>query len=113
VPAKAEYFDKVLKYLLMGNARRGNLYPFCVGAERVLQAQVAAEMAKKLGSSSIAHGCTAAGNDQVRFEVAIRTLAPGIEILAPVRDRAFKRPEQLRSSRSASCRSRRTAPRTR
>jgi argininosuccinate synthase len=95
VPAKAEYFDKVLKYLLMGNARRGNLYPFCVGAERVLQAQVAAEMAKKLGSTSIAHGCTAAGNDQVRFEVAIRTLAPGIEILAPVRDRAFKRPEQL------------------
>jgi argininosuccinate synthase len=95
VPAKAEYFDKVLKYLLMGNARRGNLYPFCVGAERVLQAQVAAEMAKKLGSTTIAHGCTAAGNDQVRFEVAIRTLAPGIEILAPVRDRAFKRPEQL------------------
>jgi argininosuccinate synthase len=96
VPAKAEYFDKVLKYLLMGNARRGGLYPFCVGAERVLQAQVAAEMANKLGSSTIAHGCTAAGNDQVRFEVAIRTLAPGIEILAPVRDRAFKRPEQLK-----------------
>jgi argininosuccinate synthase len=95
VPAKAEYFDKVLKFLLMGNARRGNLYPFCVGAERVLQAQVAAEMAKKLGSTTIAHGCTAAGNDQVRFEVAIRTLAPGIDILAPVRDRAFKRPEQL------------------
>ena len=95
VPAKAEYFDKVLKFLLMGNARRGNLYPFCVGAERVLQAQVAAEMAKQLGSTTIAHGCTAAGNDQVRFEVAIRTLAPGIEILAPVRDRAFKRPEQL------------------
>lgn len=95
VPAKQEYFDKVLKFLLMGNARRGNLYPFCVGAERVLQAQVVAEMAKKLGSTSVAHGCTAAGNDQVRFEVAIRTLAPGLEILAPVRDRAFKRPEQL------------------
>ena len=38
VPAKAEYFERVLKYLLMGNARRGQLYPFCVGAERVLQA---------------------------------------------------------------------------
>jgi argininosuccinate synthase len=96
VPAKAEYFDKVLKYLLMGNARRGHLYPFCVGAERVLQAQVVADMAKKLGTGTIAHGCTAAGNDQVRFEVAIRTLAPGLEILAPVRDRAFKRPEQLK-----------------
>ncbi len=95
VPAKAEYFDRVLKYLLMGNARRGQLYPFCVGAERVLQAQTIAEMAKTLGSTSVAHGSTAAGNDQVRFEVAIRTAAPGLEILAPVRDRAFKRPEQL------------------
>jgi len=52
-------------------------------------------MARKLGTNSIAHGCTAAGNDQVRFEVALRTLAPELEILAPVRDRAFKRPEQL------------------
>jgi len=95
VPAKREYFDRVLKYLLMGNARRGQLYPFCVGAERVLQAQTIADMAKKLGATSVAHGSTAAGNDQVRFEVAIRTAAPGLEILAPVRDRAFKRPEQL------------------
>jgi argininosuccinate synthase len=95
VPAKAEYFERVLKYLLMGNARRGQLYPFCVGAERVLQAQTIAEMSKRLGSTTVAHGCTAAGNDQVRFEVALRTLAPGLEILAPVRDRAFKRPEQL------------------
>jgi len=85
----------VLRYLLIGNARRGQMYPFCVGAERVLQAQMIAEMAKSLGSASVAHGCTAAGNDQVRFEVALRTLAPGLEILAPVRDRAFKRPEQL------------------
>jgi argininosuccinate synthase len=43
----------------------------------------------------IAHGCTAAGNDQVRFEVALRTLAPDLEVLAPVRDRAFKRAEEL------------------
>jgi argininosuccinate synthase len=95
VAAKGPYFDRVLRYLLMGNARRGQLYPFCVGAERVLQAQMIAEMAKSLGTTSVAHGCTAAGNDQVRFEVALRTLAPGLEILAPVRDRAFKRPEQL------------------
>jgi argininosuccinate synthase len=44
----------------------------------------------------VAHGCTAAGNDQVRFEVALRTLAPDLDIIAPVRDRAFKRPEQLK-----------------
>ncbi|MDE2306410.1 MAG: argininosuccinate synthase [Gammaproteobacteria bacterium] len=96
VDARAEYFEQVLKYLIMGNVRRGQLYPLCVGAERVLQAQTIAQMAVKMGTRIVAHGCTAAGNDQVRFEVALRTLAPGLEILAPVRDRAFKRPEQLK-----------------
>lgn len=96
VDAKQGYFDQVLKYLIMGNVKRGQLYPLCVGAERVMQAQTIAQWAKKLGTSIIAHGCTAAGNDQVRFEVALRTLAPELTILAPVRDKAFKRPEQLK-----------------
>jgi argininosuccinate synthase len=95
VDARTGYFEQVLKYLVMGNVRRGNLYPLCVGAERVLQAQTVARFARELGTDVTAHGSTAAGNDQVRFEVALRTLAPELEILAPVRDRAFKRPEQL------------------
>jgi argininosuccinate synthase len=96
IDAKNAYFEQVLKFLIMGNVRRGNLYPLCVGAERVLQAQTIAQMALSLGTKMVAHGCTAAGNDQVRFEVALRTLAPHLEIIAPVRDRAFKRPEQLK-----------------
>jgi argininosuccinate synthase len=96
IDARAAYFDQVLKFLIMGNIRRGGLYPLCVGAERVLQAQTIAQMALSLGTTMVAHGCTAAGNDQVRFEVALRTLAPDLEIIAPVRDRAFKRPEQLK-----------------
>ena len=95
IDAREAYFNQVLKFLIMGNVRRGALYPLCVGAERVLQAQTIAQMALTLKSTLVAHGCTAAGNDQVRFEVALRTLAPQLEILAPVRDRAFKRPEQL------------------
>jgi argininosuccinate synthase len=95
VDARPAYFEQVLRFLIMGNVRRGNLYPLCVGAERVLQAQTVAQWARKLGTDAVAHGSTAAGNDQVRFEVALRTLAPELEILAPVRDRAFKRPEQL------------------
>jgi argininosuccinate synthase len=95
IDARAAYFDQVLKYLIMGNVRRGGTYPLCVGAERVLQAQTIAQMALSLKTPMVAHGCTAAGNDQVRFEVALRTLAPELTILAPVRDRAFKRPEQL------------------
>ena len=96
IDARAAYFDQVLKFLVMGNIRRGGLYPLCVGAERVLQAQTIAQMALTLKTTMVAHGCTAAGNDQVRFEVALRTLAPDLEIIAPVRDRAFKRPEQLK-----------------
>ena len=96
VEARQGYFDQVLKYLVMGNIKRGQMYPLCVGAERVMQAQTIAEWARKLGTKVVAHGCTAAGNDQVRFEVALRTLAPELTILAPVRDNAFKRPEQLK-----------------
>jgi argininosuccinate synthase len=95
IDARSAYFDQVLKYLIMGNVRRGGTYPLCVGAERVLQAQTIAQMAVSLKTPMVAHGCTAAGNDQVRFEVALRTLAPELTILAPVRDRAFKRAEQL------------------
>jgi len=96
IDARAAYFDQVLKFLIMGNIRRGGLYPLCVGAERVLQAQTIAQMALTLKTTMVAHGCTAAGNDQVRFEVALRTLAPELEIIAPVRDRAFRRPDQLK-----------------
>src|SRR5256885_12399837 len=95
IDARADYFEQVLRFLIIGNVRRGQLYPLCVGAERVMQAQTIALMARKLGTNSIAHGCTAAGNDQVRFEVALRTLAPELEVIAPVRDKAFKRQEEL------------------
>jgi len=95
VDARVDYFEQVLRFLIMGNVKRGQLYPLCVGAERVMQAQTLARMARKLGTSTVAHGCTAAGNDQVRFEVALRTLAPELQIVAPIRDRAFKRQEEL------------------
>jgi argininosuccinate synthase len=95
IDARADYFEQVLRFLIMGNVRRGQLYPLCVGAERVMQAQTIARMARKLGTDVVAHGCTAAGNDQVRFEVALRTLAPDLKVLAPVRDRAFRREEEL------------------
>lgn len=95
IDARADYFEQVLQFLIMGNVRRGNLYPLCVGAERVMQAQTMARVARELGTDTIAHGCTAAGNDQVRFEVALRTLAPDLEVYAPVRDRSFSRQEEL------------------
>jgi len=95
VDARAAYFEKVLRFLVMGNVRRGQVYPLCVGAERVIQAQEVARAAARLGTRSIAHGCTAAGNDQVRFDVALRTLDPGLEVIAPVRDQPRPRAEQV------------------
>lgn len=95
VDARQSFFDQVLRHLIFGNVRRGNLYPLCVGAERVLQAQTMAHVCGELGSRTVAHGCTAAGNDQVRFEVALRTLDPALEILAPVRDNAWRREQQI------------------
>ena len=78
VEARPRFFDQVLRFLIAGNVRRGNLYPLCVGAERGIQATVLAELAGARGSTTVAHGCTAAGNDQVRFEVALRTVQPGL-----------------------------------
>jgi argininosuccinate synthase len=102
VDARADYFEQVLRFLIMGNVRRGQLYPLCVGAERVMQAQTIARMARELDSDTVAHGCTAAGNDQVRFEVALRTLAPDLTVLAPVRDQAFRRQDELEYLRARS-----------
>jgi argininosuccinate synthase len=96
IEARPEFFDKVLKFLVMGNVKRGNMYPLCVGAERGLQAKYLAQLAKELGSDTVAHGCTAAGNDQVRFEIVLKAVAPELTILAPVRDHAWQRPAQVK-----------------
>jgi len=95
IDAKQDFFDHVIRFLIAGNVLRGQAYPLCVGAERGLQAERLAEIARERGATTVAHGCTAAGNDQVRFEVALRTLNPGLEILAPVRDNNWVRKEQL------------------
>ena len=60
-----------------------------------MQAERLAQLATDRHATTVAHGCTAAGNDQVRFEVALRTLNPGLEVLAPVRDTRWVRDEQL------------------
>lgn len=95
VDAVSIYFNEIVRYLIAGNVMRGGIYPLCVGSERALQAREAATVAKQVGATAIAHGCTAAGNDQVRFEVAIRTIAPHLDLIAPVRELCPSRPEQL------------------
>ena len=95
IEARQVFFDRVLRFLIAGNVRRGQSYPLCVGAERGVQATLLAEMARERVSTTVAHGCTAAGNDQVRFEVALKTSNPELDVLAPVRDQEFQRTVQL------------------
>jgi argininosuccinate synthase len=96
IDCKQDFFATVITHLIAGNVLRGQAYPLCVGAERGLQASRLAQLAKDRKATTVAHGCTAAGNDQVRFEVALRTLNPGLDILAPVRDNSWVREEQLK-----------------
>jgi argininosuccinate synthase len=92
--ARAEMFQRVIRWLISANVRRGGVYPLSVGAERGLQAEILAREAQIFGFDTVAHGCTAAGNDQVRFEAALATIAPNLSVLAPVRDLAPSRDEQ-------------------
>ncbi|MCA9635009.1 MAG: argininosuccinate synthase [Myxococcales bacterium] len=85
-------FDDHIRYLIFGNVRRGQTYPLCVGAERVAQARAVAALAHEVGAQAIAHGSTGAGNDQIRFDVAIRALCPDLEIITPIRDEGWSRP---------------------
>nr|MBA2322108.1 argininosuccinate synthase [Deltaproteobacteria bacterium] len=86
-------FDDHLAWLIRGNVLRGQVYPLCVGVERVVQARLFAEEANRRGIPTLVHGSTGAGNDQIRFDTALRTLAPAARVLAPIRDEAKTREE--------------------
>lgn len=92
VDARDRLFRDHISYVIKGNILRGNVYPLSVGTERVLQARVVAEVARELEARAIAHGSTGAGNDQVRFDVALRLLAADLEVYAPIRSLALTRP---------------------
>ena len=94
VDGRAELFDQYLRHLIAGNVLRGGLYPLSVSAERVCQAKRVVTHARAIGATALAHGSTGAGNDQVRFDVAFRSLAPDLALLAPIRELAPSRAEE-------------------
>ncbi len=94
VDAKQVVFDRFVSYLIKGNCLRGGTYPVSVGAERTAQAEAAVKVARAIGAGAIAHGSTRAGNDQIRFDVAIRALAPELTIHAPIRELGWSRQQE-------------------
>lgn len=85
--------DYVWKALKAGALYEGE-YPLACAIGRPLLAKMLVDAAVKEGADAVAHGCTGKGNDQVRFEVAIQTLAPQLEIIAPLRTWEFKSREE-------------------
>ncbi|MGV3561084.1 argininosuccinate synthase [Larkinella arboricola] len=90
-----DYYQQCLKYLVYGNILKNNTYPLSVSAERIFQAIAVAEYAKSIGANAIAHGSTGAGNDQVRFDMAFRIIAPDAEIITPIRDLRLSREAEI------------------
>lgn len=89
------YYEKVIKYLVFGNVLKNGTYPLSVSAERMSQALAAANYANQLKADAVAHGSTGAGNDQVRFDMVIQILAPGLEIITPIRDKKLSREAEI------------------
>ena len=90
-----KYYEQVLRYLVYGNVLKNGTYPLSVSAERMSQALAVANYANGMGASAVAHGSTGAGNDQVRFDMVIQILAPGLEIITPIRDKKLSREAEI------------------
>jgi argininosuccinate synthase len=89
------YYDKVIRFLVYGNVLKNSTYPLSVSAERMSQALAAAQYAREINADAVAHGSTGAGNDQVRFDMVFQILAPGLEIITPIRDKKLSREEEV------------------
>jgi len=90
-----EYFESYIRYMIYGNILKNNTYPLSVSSERTVQAMAIARHAIQTGVRYVAHGSTAAGNDQVRFDLTFSTLAPQLQILTPIRDLGLSRDEEI------------------
>ncbi len=95
VDARDADFQRFVRYLIQGNVLRGEVYPLSVAAERTQQAIGVVEVARQVGARAVAHGSTGAGNDQVRFDVAFRVLAPDLKVHTPIREDALSRDQAI------------------
>ncbi|NNN21252.1 MAG: argininosuccinate synthase, partial [Acidimicrobiales bacterium] len=95
IDGKKRYANEILLPALYANALYEGKYPLVSSLSRPLIVDLLVKEARKYGADSLAHGCTGKGNDQVRFEVATRALAPDLEILAPVRSWGMTREESI------------------
>ncbi|MEI7743834.1 MAG: argininosuccinate synthase [Chloroflexota bacterium] len=85
VDARETFVSRYVWRALQANALYQGAYPLATALARPLLAQLLVELAQKEGADAVAHGCTGKGNDQVRFDVAVHALDPGLQVIAPMR----------------------------
>jgi len=93
--AREEFADDYCLPALRAGALYMDRYPLVSALSRPLIVKHLVAAAKAYGADMVAHGCTGKGNDQVRFEVGVSALAPGLKVLAPVRDAGMSRPKAI------------------
>jgi argininosuccinate synthase len=95
VDAREEYAAEYCMPALAANAMYENRYPLVSALSRPVIVKHLVAAAKEHGADAVAHGCTGKGNDQVRFEVSTRALAPHLEVIAPVRSWGMTREDSI------------------
>jgi argininosuccinate synthase len=95
IDAREEFSQDFVLIALQGNTYYENSYPLVSALSRPLISKKLVELAHDTGATTIAHGCTGKGNDQVRFEVSIAALDPNLKIIAPVREWKWSREEEI------------------
>ncbi|MDE3131811.1 MAG: argininosuccinate synthase, partial [Acidobacteriota bacterium] len=100
VDAREEFARDYIAPAIRANAIYGLGYPLFTALGRPLIAKLAVEYARRTGCDTIAHGCTGKGNDQVRIESTVATLAPELKLIAPVRSWKMGRDEEVAYARA-------------
>ncbi len=95
IDAKALFANEFVLPALQSNLLYEGKYPLISALSRPLIAKILVHIAKEEGAVAVAHGCTGKGNDQVRFDVAFTALDPSLDIVAPVREWAMSREEEI------------------
>jgi argininosuccinate synthase len=99
VDAREEFAREYILPAIKANALYGGGYPLFTALGRPLIAKLAVDYARRAGCDTIAHGCTGKGNDQVRIEATVATLAPELKVIAPVRSWQMGREEEIAYAR--------------
>lgn len=95
IDAKDEFADEYALISLQAHTLYEGKYPLVSALSRPLISKKLVEVAEAENAIAVAHGCTGKGNDQVRFEVAIKALNPSLQVLAPVREWKWSREEEI------------------